>query len=79
SSYYNAPVSINICQCEEVIPGTYNRVVELQISGHKFCTAHSIIALHSDACIEAVRGKSIGIGQLFRSCELAWHFSSRCS
>ncbi|KAG5178349.1 hypothetical protein JKP88DRAFT_80238, partial [Tribonema minus] len=66
SSYYNAPVDVHIHQCDRQGEHVYERLVTLSVGGVQFCEAKSIVVLHSDACIEAVETKSVGIGQLFR-------------
>ncbi|CAM9613668.1 unnamed protein product [Discosporangium mesarthrocarpum] len=70
SSYYNAAVSVSIVKCDETGDATYDREVTLSVNGRKLCTAKSIMVLHSPACVKAVRGGEVGIGQLLRLLEV---------
>jgi len=70
SAYYGTSVSVEVKRCEKIEQRLYDREVDLVI-GHGsekkvFCTAVGKIQLLDDSCIEAIEGKSVGVGQLFR-------------
>ena len=77
SSYYDAPVEVKVISCKErthlpyddapkMIPGIWDRKVELEVSNVKFCTAISEITVHEARCADLVRSGELGLGQLFR-------------
>ncbi|CAM9738040.1 unnamed protein product, partial [Phaeothamnion confervicola] len=68
SSYYNSAVTVSIVRCAETEAGSgvYDREVTLSVGDRPFCTARSLVVLHSDACRAAVDTGAAGIGQLFR-------------
>ena len=78
SSYYDAPVEVKVVSCIErppifcesdkpcLVPGIWDRKVELEVSDMKFCTATSEITVHEPHCAELVRNGKVGLGQLFR-------------
>lgn len=43
SSYYNAPVTVDITYCREVEPSVYEREVEISVFGRVFCIAKSLV------------------------------------
>lgn len=69
SAYYGAPVSVDVKKCNKVNSSydmLYDREVDLIMGGQVFCTAVGRIELLDRSCVEAIEGKKIGVGQLFR-------------
>ncbi|CAM9384360.1 unnamed protein product [Choristocarpus tenellus] len=66
SSFYDATVAVDIVKCEKIGENVYDREVTLSVSRQSFCTAKSVVVLHSSACVDAVGNGQVGIGQLFR-------------
>eukprot|EP00536_Pseudo-nitzschia_multiseries_P017906 jgi/Psemu1/315171/fgenesh1_kg.1918_\ len=77
SSYYDAPVVVEMVHCtrrrqQQTIngnrdPAVWDRRVLLKIFGNQtFCTADSVVLVHSREVEDLVESGNVGIGQIFR-------------
>lgn len=78
SSYYDAPVHVHVDSCvkrqlhptlndnDESSDVIWDRKVRLIVFDQIFCTATSVITVHSPDCVEMVNSGKVGLGQLFR-------------
>jgi len=66
SSFYNAPVTVQIIRNKRVGDWVYDREVKLIVHSKCFCKATSKVVLHSKECTEVIENGKVGIGQLFR-------------
>jgi len=80
SAYHNKPVTVEILYnrlrnpdlhssartSEEPEPAIYDRQVELWCCNQVFCVATSEVVVNSEAILDLVNEKKVGIGQLFR-------------
>jgi uncharacterized membrane protein len=76
SSYYDAPVLVQVEHCTpqlrsiqqqlDSFPASWSRRVLLQIFNQTFCTADSLVVVHSAEVEELIETGKVGIGQLFR-------------
>jgi hypothetical protein len=76
SSYYDAPVLVEVEHCtRQPNAAVWNRRVLLKIFDQTFCTADSVIEVHSQDVEELVESGRVGIGQLFRHFNILPEFS----
>jgi hypothetical protein len=76
SSYYDAPVLVEVEHCtRQPNSSIWNRRVLLKIFDQTFCTADSIVEVHSQEVEELVESGRVGIGQLFRHFNILPEFS----
>jgi len=79
SSYYDAPVRVEVLRCVEKEPrgaggsgagepscvAAFDREVNLLVSGRVFCVAQSDVRLHTPEALEAVSSGAVGLGQVW--------------
>jgi len=86
SSYYDAPVVVEVEHCTRQQPvspvggnpsqpAAWDRRVLLKIFDQTFCTADSVIYVHSKEVEDLVESGRVGIGQLFRHFNILPEFS----
>ena len=70
SSYYDAPVVVRVEHCtpqpRETEAASWTRRVALQLFNQTFCTADSLVVVHSAEVESLIESGTVGIGQLFR-------------
>lgn len=89
SSYYDAPVVVEMVHCTrqkqrdangDATTATWDRRVLLKLFGDQtFCTADSIVKVHSKDVEDLVESGQVGIGQLFRHFNILPEFMLRAA
>ena len=75
SSYYNAPVVVEVVRNDRVEEGMFNRLVCLKLHDIVFGVAHSTVVITDEAALEAVERDGVAVGQLFRHLNMMPSFS----